>query len=88
MHPRTLMYNIHDLKWDEELLEILTVPKMRCFQKYVHLLKYMQIQLIIISLANNVPIAGVAGDQQAALFGQACLKKVWRKILMELAALC
>lgn len=71
---RTLMYNIYELKWDDELLEILGVPKSmlpdvrpssEVYSKTVdyHFFGY------------EIPIAGVAGDQQAALFGQACYQQ-------------
>lgn len=71
---RTLMYNIHELKWDDELLEILTVPKSMLpevrpsSEVYGHTVDYH-------FFGHKVPIAGVAGDQQAALFGQACFEK-------------
>lgn len=71
---RTLMYNIHDLKWDDELLEILDVPKAMLpevkpsSEVYCETIDYH-------FFGQNVPIAGVAGDQQAALFGQACFEK-------------
>ena len=68
---RTLMYNIYDLCWDEELLGILGVPKSMLPEVksssevygYVTAKQFFGVE---------VPIAGVAGDQQAALFGQAC----------------
>ncbi|WP_410981589.1 glycerol kinase GlpK [Bacillus cereus] len=68
---RTLMFNIHDLEWDDELLDMLTVPKSMLpevrpsSEVYGHTIDYH-------FFGQNVPIAGVAGDQQAALFGQAC----------------
>lgn len=71
---RTLMFNIHDLKWDEELLDILEVPKSMLpevkpsSEVYAHSVDYH-------FFGKKVPIAGVAGDQQAALFGQACFDK-------------
>ncbi|MGK7376285.1 glycerol kinase GlpK [Planococcus sp. 1R117A] len=71
---RTLMYNIYDLEWDEELLEILTVPKSmlpkvrQSSEIYAHTINYH-------FFGHEVPIAGIAGDQQAALFGQACFEK-------------
>lgn len=67
---RTLMYNIHELKWDEELLKMLDVPKSMlpevCSSSEV--VGHAEV------LFNNIkiPIAGIAGDQQAALFGQTC----------------
>ncbi|WP_409299781.1 glycerol kinase GlpK [Peribacillus sp. SCS-155] len=68
---RTLMFNIYDLKWDDELLEILTVPKSMLpevkpsSEVYAHTVDYH-------FFGHEIPIAGAAGDQQAALFGQAC----------------
>lgn len=70
---RTLMYNIYDLKWDDELLEILDVPhsmlpEVRSSSEvYGETVGYH-------FFGENVPIAGVAGDQHAALFGQACFE--------------
>ena len=71
---RTLMFNIKDLKWDDELLEILTIPKNMLpevrpsSEIYAHTVTYH-------FFGQEVPIAGIAGDQQAALFGQACFDK-------------
>lgn len=71
---RTLMFNIHELKWDEELLEILNVPssmlpEVRSSSEiYAHTVGYH-------FFGEEVPIAGAAGDQQAAMFGQACFEK-------------
>ncbi|SDJ21511.1 glycerol kinase GlpK [Natribacillus halophilus] len=71
---RTLMFNIHDLKWDEELLDILDVPKQMLpevkssSEIYAETVEYH-------FFGEKVPIAGVAGDQHAALFGQACFEK-------------
>ncbi|MGW9855586.1 glycerol kinase [Staphylococcus hominis] len=71
---RTLMYNIHDLKWDDELLELLDVPKSilpevkESSEIYAHTKDYH-------FFGQEVPIAGIAGDQQAALFGQACFER-------------
>ncbi|MGI1806333.1 glycerol kinase GlpK [Exiguobacterium sp. TDN 0502] len=68
---RTLMYNIHELKWDDELLDILDVPKAMLpevrpsSEVYAETAGYH-------FFGEAVPIAGAAGDQQAALFGQAC----------------
>lgn len=68
---RTLMYNIHDLAWDPELLEALTVPP-------AMLPEVKPSSEVYGTTAPNaffgyeLPIAGIAGDQQAALFGQAC----------------
>ncbi|WP_353452794.1 glycerol kinase GlpK [Staphylococcus coagulans] len=71
---RTLMYNIHDLQWDDELLEILDVPKVMLpevkpsSEVYCETIDYH-------FFGQKVPIAGIAGDQQAALFGQACFER-------------
>ncbi|WP_282155219.1 glycerol kinase GlpK [Cytobacillus gottheilii] len=71
---RTLMFNIYDLQWDDELLEILDIPKSmlpevrQSSEVYAHTVDYH-------FFGYNVPIAGIAGDQQAALFGQACFEK-------------
>ncbi|MCF2132433.1 glycerol kinase GlpK, partial [Strepomyces sp. STD 3.1] len=71
---RTLMFNIYDLKWDEELLEILGVPASMLpevkpsSEVYAETIDYH-------FFGQKVPIAGAAGDQQSALFGQACFEK-------------
>jgi glycerol kinase len=71
---RTLMYNIHELKWDEELLKILDIPSSLLpevrpsSEVYAQTVNYH-------FFGEEVPIAGAAGDQQAALFGQACFDK-------------
>lgn len=65
---RTLLYNIYELQWDDELLKILNIPKSVlpkvCSSSEVY--GYANLNNI------KIPIAGIAGDQQAALFGQAC----------------
>lgn len=71
---RTMVYNIFDLKWDDELLEILNIPK-------IMLPEVKQSSEVYCTTADyhffglEVPIAGIGGDQQAALFGQACFKE-------------
>jgi glycerol kinase len=68
------MYNIYDLKWDDELLEILGVPKSMLPE--VKSSSEVYGETIDYHFFNtNVPISGIAGDQQAALFGQACYEK-------------
>ncbi|BAU26772.1 glycerol kinase [Aneurinibacillus soli] len=71
---RTLMYNIHELKWDEELLNILTVPKSMLpdVRPSSEIYGYTSDDFFF---GHRVPIAGAAGDQQAALFGQACYEE-------------
>ncbi|MDG0873346.1 glycerol kinase GlpK [Paenibacillus thiaminolyticus] len=68
---RTLMYNIHELKWDDELLEILDIPKQMLPEVRSSSEIYGQTADYHF-FGERVPIAGIAGDQQAALFGQAC----------------
>lgn len=71
---RTLLYNIHELRWDDELLELLEVPRTMLpdvrpsSEIYAHTEPNR-------FFGRAVPIAGIAGDQQAALFGQACFEK-------------
>ncbi len=71
---RTMMFNIHQLKWDDELLDILTIPKKMLpevrssSEVYGETVEYHM-------FGQRVPIAGVAGDQQAALFGQNCFEE-------------
>ncbi|HEV7123450.1 MAG TPA: glycerol kinase GlpK [Rhodanobacter sp.] len=70
---RTLLYDIHRQRWDEDLLELFGVPASMlpevrgCSEVYGHIeAKYF--------FGREVPICGIAGDQQAALFGQACFE--------------
>lgn len=71
---RTLMFNINDLKWDEELLKILGVPASMLPEVKPSSEVYAQTATHHF-FGKEVPIAGAAGDQQAALFGQACFEK-------------
>jgi glycerol kinase len=68
---RTLMYNIHDLCWDKELLETFGVPEAMLpeVKPSAHVYGYTDPNSFF---GASVPVAGIAGDQQAALFGQAC----------------
>lgn len=70
---RTLMYNIRELKWDEELLAALTVPACMLPEVRPSSQVYGDTSPSVF-LGAAVPIAGAAGDQQAALFGQTCFK--------------
>jgi glycerol kinase len=67
---RTLLYNIHEGCWDEELLEILDIP--RSVLPEVGPSSGAIAQTAGDLFAGHIPITGVAGDQQAALFGQCC----------------
>ncbi len=71
---RTMLYNIKDLKWDDTILEELNIPK--------SMLPEVRNSSEVYGYANlggktdvQVPIAGIAGDQQSALFGQTCFEK-------------
>ncbi len=70
---RTLLYNINTKEWDEELLEILTIPKSMLPQVKQSSDMYGKTNKDLIG--EEIPITGVAGDQQAATFGQACFKE-------------
>jgi glycerol kinase len=67
---RTLLFNIHTLDWDDELLGILEVP--RAVLPRVVASSAKVATSACEGLPSGIPIAGIAGDQQAALFGQAC----------------
>ncbi|HMH11732.1 MAG TPA: glycerol kinase GlpK [Edaphobacter sp.] len=65
---RTMLFNIHTLEWDEELLEMLDVPRSMLPEVVASSGRCGTTQ----GLFAGIPIAGIAGDQQAALFGQMC----------------
>ena len=67
---RTLLFNIHSLQWDEQLLELFDIPPSVLPQVVASCGQLGQTDAAIFGA--SVPIAGVAGDQQAATFGQAC----------------
>ncbi|MBB6235766.1 glycerol kinase [Pedobacter sp. AK013] len=67
---RTMLYNIHTLNWDEELLELFSIPKAMLPEVKSSSEVYGETAGRI--LAAKIPIAGIAGDQQSALFGQMC----------------
>lgn len=70
---RTLLFNIHTLQWDEELLEILDIPEkilpkvVSCSEKIAKTSEKI--------FKQPIDICGIAGDQQAALFGQLCVEE-------------
>lgn len=68
---RTLLYNIHDLQWDKELLEIFDIPEAMLPEVCSSSEVYGEAKID----KGSIPIAGIAGDQQAALFGQLCTEK-------------
>lgn len=64
---RTMLFNIHDLRWDEELLRLMDIPK--------SLLPDVKSSSEVYGMSSfGIPIAGIAGDQQASLFGQMALE--------------
>lgn len=69
---RTMLFNIHTLQWDDELLKLFDIPRnmlpevKSCSEVYGHTKTTL--------FAHKVPISGMAGDQQAALFGQMCIE--------------
>lgn len=67
---RTMLFNIHKLDWDDELLKELNIPRAMLPKAMPssHIYGYTTTEVF----GGEIPIAGVAGDQQAALFGQAC----------------
>ena len=70
---RTMLYNIREQQWDKELLEILDIPESVLPQVKESSAFYGETDRSILS--DSIPIAGIAGDQHAALFGQMCLEK-------------
>jgi glycerol kinase len=70
---RTLLYNIKEKKWDDELLKLLRIPAAILPEVKKSADDFGEVQTI--PCITGVPIGGVAGDQQAALFGQKCFKK-------------
>ncbi|MCK9350371.1 MAG: glycerol kinase GlpK [Clostridiales bacterium] len=67
---RTMLFNILDLRWDEEILEILDIPKKMLPEARPSSEIYGETDASFFGA--SIPIAGAAGDQQAALFGEAC----------------
>ena len=68
---RTLLFNIHAGEWDDELLSLLTIP--RAILPQVVSSSGVVTESASALFATSIPIAGIAGDQQAALFGQRCV---------------
>ncbi|WMM23324.1 glycerol kinase GlpK [Tissierella sp. MB52-C2] len=70
---RTMLYNIKELKWDEKLIEVLDIPKSMLPEVKPSSEIYGYTEEYIFD-GIKIPIAGIAGDQQAALFGQNCFE--------------
>jgi len=69
---RTMLYNIREQRWDEDLLQLMNIPASMLPQ--VRSSSEVYATARVPGLAHEIPIAGIAGDQQAALFGQMCLQ--------------
>ncbi len=69
---RTMIYNIHSLEWDKELLSLFNIPESMLPEVRSSSEVYAHTSGKLLSV--KIPIAGIAGDQQSALFGQLCLK--------------
>ena len=69
---RTMLFNIHTLEWDQELLDLFDIPRsmMPQVKSSSEIFGYTNTAIY----AHRVPISGIAGDQQAALFGQMCVE--------------
>ncbi|CAN5127780.1 glycerol kinase GlpK [soil metagenome] len=74
---RTMLYNIRTQEWDPELLKIFDIPKSMLPEVKQSSEVYGETETTI--FASKIPIAGIAGDQQAALFGQMCTEKAMVK---------
>ena len=70
---RTMLFDIHNLRWDKELLGLFDIPE--CMLPEVKPSSYIYGHTEANVLGGEIPIAGAAGDQQAALFGQCCFSK-------------
>ena len=70
---RTMLFNIREKKWDKELLQLLDIPEEILPTVYDSSARYGETDRSI--FGGPIPIAGVAGDQQASLFGQACFER-------------
>ncbi len=68
---RTMLYNIHEMRWDEDLLKLFDIPECMLPEVYpsTHCYGFADVTM----LGARVPICGVVGDQQGALFGQLCV---------------
>ena len=70
---RTMLFNINTMDWDEELLELFNIPKSMLPEVKDSSEVYGHTKTTV--FASKIPIAGIAGDQMAALFGQMCTEK-------------
>lgn len=70
---RTMMFNIKSLEWDDELLKVYDIPKSMLPKVYPSSYVFGECDALVAGA--NIPICGVAGDQQSALFGHLCTQK-------------
>lgn len=70
---RTMLFNIHSLQWDEDLLKLMNIPQSILPQVRSSSEVYGYTQQLLTSA--EIPVSGIAGDQQAALFGQMCTQE-------------
>ncbi len=70
---RTMLFNIHTHEWDDELLKLFKIPKQLLPKVKSNSTLYARTSRKLLS--SRIPICGVIGDQQAAMFGQLCIKK-------------
>ena len=68
---RTLLFNIHTMDWDDSLLDLLNVPR-ECLPRICENSEVIGHSSGVGFIPDGIPVAGMAGDQQSALFGQAC----------------
>jgi glycerol kinase len=69
---RTMIFNLHTGSWDEELLQLFDIPS--SLLPVVHASSEVYTRVSAVDSLEGIPIAGIAGDQQAALFGQRCVR--------------
>ena len=69
---RTMLYNIYDMKWDEDLLKLFGIPESMLPEVRSSSEVYGHTQHLL--TAADIPVSGIAGDQQSALFGQMCIQ--------------
>ncbi|WP_144112272.1 glycerol kinase GlpK [Paraburkholderia sp. BCC1886] len=69
---RTLLFNIHTLQWDDELLDVFDIPRSMLPEVRASSEVYGPVKTTV--FASQIPLAGIAGDQHAALFGQMCTR--------------
>lgn len=71
---RTMLFNIKTLQWDDKLLQAFSIPRSMLpeVKRSSHVYGHLKVSA---QSTTNIPIAGIAGDQQAALFGQMCVKQ-------------